>query len=248
MDRKSRIVSIRQAIEQPGCDPKLCGTELRMAACSLRSSRKFRYERLHQAAARGHAGWAVANAVVAEFCVLDHRVAAASHCDASMKEIKASCPWSIFMCSGLVAVPIEVFSAAWPFRLCEHRSRLRSGHFDVRARMQSIRRSIICPSGALGPALLAMRPYTSVPRLVRRIRRQRHLLLPGTADENELGFSWRRGAGELRSRSVDQVGRKSETALRIASLHFEPSTLPGPATDQLKLPSRAPDTRHRQWG
>src|SRR5260370_41788211 len=48
--------------------------------------------------------------------------------------------------------------------------------------------------------------------------------------------------------SVDQVGRKSEATLRIASLHFELSTLSGPATDQLELPSGAPDARHRQWG
>jgi hypothetical protein len=46
--------------------------------------------------------------------------------------------------------------------------------------------------------------------------------------------------------SVDQVGRKSETTLRIASLHFEISTFSGTATDQLKLPSGAPDARHRQ--
>jgi hypothetical protein len=47
---------------------------------------------------------------------------------------------------------------------------------------------------------------------------------------------------------MDQVGRKSETPLRIASLHFELSTLPGPATDEFKLPSGAPDARYRQWG
>ena len=41
---------------------------------------------------------------------------------------------------------------------------------------------------------------------------------------------------------------KSEATLRIASVHFELSTLSGPATDQLKLPSGAPDARHRQWG
>ncbi len=39
----------------------------------------------------------------------------------------------------------------------------------------------------------------------------------------------------LRTRPADQVGRKSETTLRIASLHFENSTLSGTATDQLKL-------------
>jgi hypothetical protein len=52
----------------------------------------------------------------------------------------------------------------------------------------------------------------------------------------------------LWSRRVDQIGRKSETALRIASLHFELSALSGAATDQLELPSGAPDARHRQWG
>ena len=52
----------------------------------------------------------------------------------------------------------------------------------------------------------------------------------------------------LRTRSVDQVGRKSETTLRIASLHFEISTFSGTATDQFELPSGAPDACHRQWG
>jgi hypothetical protein len=52
----------------------------------------------------------------------------------------------------------------------------------------------------------------------------------------------------LRTRSVDQVGRKSETTLRIASLHFEISTFSGTTTDQLKPPSGAADARHRQWG
>src|SRR5712671_1297961 len=51
-----------------------------------------------------------------------------------------------------------------------------------------------------------------------------------------------------RTGSVDQVGRKSETPLRIASLHFELSTFPGTAPDQLKLPSGAPDPRYRQRG
>jgi len=52
----------------------------------------------------------------------------------------------------------------------------------------------------------------------------------------------------LRTRSVDQVGRKSETTLRIASLHFEISTFSGTATDQLKLPSGASAARYRQRG
>jgi hypothetical protein len=44
----------------------------------------------------------------------------------------------------------------------------------------------------------------------------------------------------LLTRSVDQVGRKSETTRRIASLHFEIGTLSGTATDQLKPPSARP--------
>jgi hypothetical protein len=52
----------------------------------------------------------------------------------------------------------------------------------------------------------------------------------------------------LLTRSVDQVGRKSETTLCIASLHFKLSTLSGAATDQFEPPSGAPDARHRQWG
>jgi hypothetical protein len=52
----------------------------------------------------------------------------------------------------------------------------------------------------------------------------------------------------LLTRSVDQAGRKSETTLRIASLHFEISAVSGTTTDQLKLPSGAPDARHRQGG
>jgi hypothetical protein len=122
---------------------------------------------------------------------------------------------------------------------------------DVRARSAHAKHAPFdCwPVGRAGVCVLTMRPGTSVSRLVRRIRRQRHLLLPFTADENELGFSWRRGAGEFPSEPIrGPVGRKGEMPLRIASLHFEPSTLPGPATDQLKLPSRAPDSRHRQWG
>jgi hypothetical protein len=52
----------------------------------------------------------------------------------------------------------------------------------------------------------------------------------------------------LRARSVDQVGRKSETTLGIASLHFEIGTFPGAAPDQFELPPRAPNAGHRQWG
>jgi hypothetical protein len=52
----------------------------------------------------------------------------------------------------------------------------------------------------------------------------------------------------LLTRSVDQVGRKSEATLCIASLHFKISTLSGAATDQFELPSDVLDARHRQWG
>src|SRR6266446_7177666 len=52
----------------------------------------------------------------------------------------------------------------------------------------------------------------------------------------------------LRTRSMDRVGRKSETTLRIAGLHFEISPFRGLATEQLKLPSGAPNAWHRQWG
>jgi hypothetical protein len=53
-------------------------------------------------------------------------------------------------------------------------------------------------------------------------------------------------ANFFRAGSVDQVGMKGEMRLRIASLYFELSTLPGTATDQFKLPSGAPDARRRQ--
>jgi Bacterial regulatory helix-turn-helix protein, lysR family len=43
----------------------------------------------------------------------------------------------------------------------------------------------------------------------------------------------------LLSRSVDQAGRKSETTLRIAGLHFEIGAFPGAAPDQFELPPGA---------
>ena len=43
----------------------------------------------------------------------------------------------------------------------------------------------------------------------------------------------------LRSRSVDQLGRKSETTLGIAGLHFEIGAFPGAAADQFELPAGA---------
>ena len=52
----------------------------------------------------------------------------------------------------------------------------------------------------------------------------------------------------LLSRSVDQAGRKSETTLRIAGLHFEIGAFPGAAPDQFELPSGASNARNRQRG
>ena len=48
------------------------------------------------------------------------------------------------------------------------------------------------------------------------------------------------------SRSVGQLGRKSETTRAIAGLHFEIGAFPGAATDQFELPPGASDARHRQ--
>jgi hypothetical protein len=73
--------------------------------------------------------------------------------------------------------------------------------------------------------------------LCRRIRGQQHPSPSIAPDQDKRRFSRR-----------DQVGRKSETTLRIASLHFEISTFSSTATDQLKLPPGATDARHRQWG
>ena len=50
------------------------------------------------------------------------------------------------------------------------------------------------------------------------------------------------------SRSVDQTGRKSETTLGIAGLHFEIGAFPGAAPDQFELPPGTSNARHRQWG
>jgi hypothetical protein len=45
---------------------------------------------------------------------------------------------------------------------------------------------------------------------------------------------------------VDQVGRKSETTLRIASLHVETAAFAAAAADKLEPPTGASDARHRQ--
>jgi len=44
---------------------------------------------------------------------------------------------------------------------------------------------------------------------------------------------------------VDQVGRKSETTLRIASLHFEFGAFAAAAPDQFKPPSGASNALNR---
>jgi hypothetical protein len=49
-----------------------------------------------------------------------------------------------------------------------------------------------------------------------------------------------------RSRSVGQVGRKSETTLRITSFNLEIGALAGPAAEQFQLPSRPAYARHRE--
>src|SRR5262249_44278017 len=50
----------------------------------------------------------------------------------------------------------------------------------------------------------------------------------------------------LLTRSVDQVGRKSETTLRIASLHVETGGFAAATADEFEPPAGAPDARHRQ--
>src|ERR1700734_3338902 len=45
------------------------------------------------------------------------------------------------------------------------------------------------------------------------------------------------------TRSVDNVGRKTEMTRGIARLQFEICALPGAAADQFHEPARAPDTR-----
>jgi len=44
---------------------------------------------------------------------------------------------------------------------------------------------------------------------------------------------------------VDQAGRKSETTLGIACLHFEIGAFPGASLDQFELPAGAADAGHR---
>src|SRR3984893_2016437 len=45
---------------------------------------------------------------------------------------------------------------------------------------------------------------------------------------------------------VDRAGRKRETTLGIAGLHFEIGAFPGMAPDQFELPAGAATPRHRQ--
>jgi hypothetical protein len=52
----------------------------------------------------------------------------------------------------------------------------------------------------------------------------------------------------LPARSVDQVGKKSETTLAITGLHFEIGTFSGAAPDQFELPAGTPNAGHRQGG
>jgi hypothetical protein len=52
----------------------------------------------------------------------------------------------------------------------------------------------------------------------------------------------------LLTRSVDQVGRKSETTLGITGLHFEIGTFTGTTPDQFDLPSGASNAGNRQGG
>src|ERR1700730_10533691 len=52
----------------------------------------------------------------------------------------------------------------------------------------------------------------------------------------------------LLSWSVDQAGRKSETTLGIACLHFEIGSFSGAAPDQFELPSGAANAGNRQRG
>src|ERR1700688_4294657 len=57
------------------------------------------------------------------------------------------------------------------------------------------------------------------------------------------------GGGEpsfRRNRSVDRVGRKSETTRDIACLHYKISTLARPATNEFDLPARPADPGDRQ--
>src|SRR5580704_17562794 len=68
-----------------------------------------------------------------------------------------------------------------------------------------------------------------------------------TGGQDERRLSRRRGA-PCPSRSVDQAGRKSETTLRIAGLHFEIGAFPGAAPDQFEVPSGASNAGNRQRG
>src|SRR5690606_29752753 len=52
----------------------------------------------------------------------------------------------------------------------------------------------------------------------------------------------------LLRRSVDHLGRKSDTTLGIASLHFKICTFSCPASDQLDQPAGPAETGNRQGG
>jgi hypothetical protein len=64
-----------------------------------------------------------------------------------------------------------------------------------------------------------------------------------TSDQDERRLS--QPPNVLLSRSVDQVGGKSETTLGIACLHFEIGAFPGASPDQFELPAGAADAGHR---
>ena len=49
------------------------------------------------------------------------------------------------------------------------------------------------------------------------------------------------------TRSVDNVGRKTEMTLVIARLQFEICALASAAADQLDQPARSADGRDREW-
>jgi hypothetical protein len=83
-----------------------------------------------------------------------------------------------------------------------------------------------------------------------RVQGQDHPASSLTADQDESGVSAGGAAASnfLPTRFVDQVGRKSETTLGIAGLHFEIGAFPVAAPDQFELPPGASNARHRQCG
>jgi hypothetical protein len=67
-----------------------------------------------------------------------------------------------------------------------------------------------------------------------------------TSGQDERRPSRRRGAAQCPSDPVcGQAGRKSETTLGIACLHFEIGAFPGASADQFELPAGAADAGHR---